>query len=1716
MRLSAVLAALALAWSCGGDSPTTPAPTPEPPPRPTTVTVSPAAAELTTLGATLQLTAEVRDQNAGVMPSATVTWSSSAAAVARVDASGLVAAVGNGTATITATAGPASGSATVTVAQEVSAVAVTPAADTVVAGDTLRFSAEARDAAGSAVAGTGFAWASSDTLVAVVDGSGLVTGVGAGEVAVTATSSGVTGSAELTVVAPAPTTVAVTPDTVAFTAVRQTAQLVAKVRDQAGRAMASVGVSWSSADTMVAAVDSAGLVAAVGNGTATITATAGPASGSATVIVAQGVSAVEVTPAADTVVAGDTLRLSAEARDAEGNAVAGTGFAWTSSDTLVAVVDGSGLVTGVGAGEVAVTATSSGEADSAKITVVAPAPTTVTVTPDTVAFTAARQTAQLVAEVRDQAGRAMASAGVFWSSADTMVAAVDSAGLVTATGGGATTVAATAGEVSGEAVVTVMQSAGLVVFPAADTITPGDTLRLVAEMFDENGHAVEGAEFSWSSSNASVARVDGSGLVTGVAEGTASITAAAGGALGTAEITVEHLDRAALVALYEATDGPNWVNNDNWLTDAPLGEWHGVWTDAAGRVQGLDLGGRWDNESQQYMRHGLAGQIPVELASLANLEWLNLGANNLSGPIPPELGRLAHLTGLYLYANDLSGSIPSELGGLANLERLYLGRNRFSGLIPEFGDLANLTQLNLYANDLSGPIPPELGRLAKLTVLYLHGNGLSGTVPAELGGLANLQRLYLYANDLSGPIPESFLALDALERFRFERNTDVCAPGRIDFVSWLEGMETVSGPYCNESDVAVLNKLYDTSGGLDWTNSGGWLESPALEAWYGVTADSLGRVTALDLSRNRLAGRLPAQLGELARMTELRIADNPDLSGQLPLSLDRLALRTLHYAGTGLCAPAYTSFRDWLGAIPSHEGTGAECAPPTDREVLEIFYDATGGPDWEISENWLTDAPLGDWYGVETDGYGRVVELSLLLNGLTGRIPPELGDLANLRSLYLWMDRTTGPIPPELGNLADLRRLYLRVRRSGIPERRIPPEFGRLTNLQTLALPDFDLTGPIPPELGGLADLRRLRLDQNHLTGSIPPEFGNLTDLQLLNLAGNHLTGSIPPEFDNLADLESLYLANNDLSGPIPPELGNLADLESLYLGENELTGPVPPEFGGLMRLRHFAVQRNAAMSGVLPVSLTNLAALETFQTTGTALCPPSDAGFLEWLQGVPNRRVPLCEGGPAVAYLVQAVQSRDFPVPLVAGEEARLRVFVTADRDNGERLPAMRASFYLNGALAHVAEIPRSPGPIPTEVDEGSLATSANVAVPADVVQPGLEMVVEVDPDGRLDPALGVARRVPATGRAAVDVRTLPVLDLTVVPFLWTVDPDSTVLEAASGMAADPEGHELLEDTRTLLPVGALDVRAHEPVLTSTNNGFELRAQTRAIRIMEGGTGYWMGSLSGDWTGPGGASLGAGRGFFSIPRASTIAHELGHSLSLPHAPCGGAGGPDPAYPYPDGSIGVWGYDAGANSLVPPSTFDLMSYCDPEWISDYFFTKALHFRLFHERPSAAILAAREAESLLLWGGADTDGELHLNPAFVVDAPPVLPDAAGEHRITGRTADGDELFLLDFAAIETADGDGSSSFAFALPVQPGWAGNLASITLTGPGGSATLDGNTDLPMTILRDPVTGQVRAILRDLPRADAAAALVASQAGSDDVDVLFSRGIPDSGAWSR
>ena len=1853
-----------LLLSCG-DGPTDPAPPPSPDvPRPTSVSVAPASAALSALGETVQLTAEVRDQNGRPIPRATVTWTSSDDSVAAVSVAGLVRAASNGGATVTASAGPsASGTAAVTVSQVTRTVSVSQTADTLVARDTLRLAAEAFDANGHAISGTSFAWSSSDPGVATVDTSGLVTAVSPGAAAVTAASGGVSGRMELLVIAPAASAIDITPAMVSLEALGDTVRLAAEVYDQLGRVIEDAAVSWSSGDESVVTVDSTGLVMAEREGTTGITATAGEAAGTVPATVMQVVGSIVVSPPDDTVAPGDTLRLAAEAFDANGHAISGARLAWSSSDPGVATVDTSGLVTAVSPGEAVISASSGSARGQTQLLVISPMPAVISVTPETATLT-----------------------GV------------------------------------------------------------GDTIRLTAVVFDQFGREIDGAAVSWSSDDESIVTVDATGLVRGVGEGIATITAQAGDAEGASRIAVGNADRAALVAFYHATNGPNWRDSQNWLTDAPLDSWAGVRVDEAGRVSELQLIqnnlsgpippeigylthlrdfsaflngltslppelGYLTNLSHLWLESNeLTGPVPPELGNLNNLEIAKLNGNRLSGRIPPELGRLTTLRTLQLDSNELTGPVPSELGNLAkierlslsgneltgsippelgnlvnvkelvlsgteltgsippglgnlaNLEQLHLSSNQLTGAIPaelgnlaslkdlhlrfnklmdaipselgrltslerlsisfneltgpipaELGNLANLKQLSFRHNQLAGEIPPELGNLSMLEELSLSSNQLTGGIPPELGNLANLNLLFLDNNELMGPLPGRLVALDRLGLLILENNRDLCVPGTPAFAAWVDVIGRTPPPFCNALDHAVLASLFEATGGAEWGRSDGWLESAGLADWYGVGADSLGHVLTLDLRRNGLSGRLPSSLGELGGLTELRI-DGNELSGRLPVALARLSLREFGYADTGLCVPADTSLRAWLNALPVHEGTGETCGSLSERDILSAFHGVAGGTDWINRDNWLTDAPIRDWYGITVDGEGNVVEISVGDNNLTGAIPTELGSLASLKVLNLGVNQLTGSIPPELGNLAGLQVLSLADNRltgsippelgslgslqelrlqqneltGPIPKEignlakltllwlpdnqltgRIPAEIGNLANLETLELTRNRLTGEIPPELGRLRNARSVHLVNNGLTGSIPPElgslvnvvylalgtnqltgsipieFGKLANLRSLNLWNNKLSGRIPPQLGNLPDIRSISFNNNRLTGRIPPELGNLASLERLRLSENELTGPIPATLGNLTSLERLLLNENrltgqiprelgrlthlialqlsynAGLSGALPASLTALRGLENLGTTGTDLCAPRDNDIQVWLAGVIEQRIRRCPDGQGLstAYLTQAVQSREFPVPLIAGDPALLRVFVAASRSTSEGIPPVRATFYLNGSETHVVEIPAQTTVIPTEVSEGDLAASANAQIPRDVIQPGLEMSIEIDPDGTLDAGLGVPRRIPETGRMVVDVREMPTLNLRLIPFLWTEAPDSAILATIREMAADPAEHELLLDTRTLLPVGEVQVTAYEPVLSSSNNPFKLYEQTRAIWAMEGRpSSHYMGMMSGTLsTQVLGVGSRPGKTSFAIAQASVIAHELGHNMSLGHVACGLPLSLDPEYPYEEGTTGSWGYDfRGGGRLVPPSAPDLMSYCFPPWISEYQFSKAVGERMLEQ---AGRISFGGAQSLLLWGVVNGQGEPFLEPAFVVDAPPTLPEpGGGAFELAGRSRDGTVLFSLSFDMPEVADAEGRSSFAFALPTETGWSGGLASVTLSGPGGVATLDGDTDRPMVILRNPRTGRVRGFLRDLPPAALAGGAVDIGALSSDpgLEALFSRGLPGPGEWRR
>lgn len=256
----------------------------------TSVTVSPTSASLT-VGATQALAATVKDQSGNVMSGQTVAWSTDSPGIALVNSAGVVTGVGAGAATITATSSGKTGTSTVAVSAGtptpvVTTVTIAPATASVAVGATVSLSASVKDAQGNVMQGQTVTWITSNASVATVSASGIVTGVATGPATITATSSGKSGTASVTVTAPPQvvTTVTVSPATASI-AVGATVALSATVKDAQGNTMTGQTVTWSTSNSATATVNSSGVVTGVSAGPATITATSSGKSGTSSVTV---------------------------------------------------------------------------------------------------------------------------------------------------------------------------------------------------------------------------------------------------------------------------------------------------------------------------------------------------------------------------------------------------------------------------------------------------------------------------------------------------------------------------------------------------------------------------------------------------------------------------------------------------------------------------------------------------------------------------------------------------------------------------------------------------------------------------------------------------------------------------------------------------------------------------------------------------------------------------------------------------------------------------------------------------------------------------------------------------------------------------------------------------------------------------------------------------------------------------------------------------------------------------------------------------------------------------------------------------------------------------------------------------------------------------------------------------------------------------------------
>ncbi len=472
--------------------------------------------------------------------------------------------------------------------------------------------------------------------------------------------------------------------------------------------------------------------------------------------------------------------------------------------------------------------------------------------------------------------------------------------------------------------------------------------------------------------------------------------------------------------------------------------------------------------------------------------------------------------------------------------------------------------------------------------------------------------------------------------------------------------------------------------------------------------------------------------------------------------------------------------------------------------------------------------------------------------------------------------------------------------------------------------------------------------------------------------------------------------------------------------------------------------------------------------------------------------------------YFNQVIQNPEGSVPLISGRPAFLRIFATGDEVSFYQ-PSVRAELHRDGEVVQSAVIPSESDVLLDEIDESRLDRSFNMEVPAELMRPGLELVVELDTENTVPKAPGSVTRYPAQGTMPLEIIEMPVFQQTFVPTILNRNPDHRVFEWMRGIG--PDSHHV-RVTRTLLPIGDMEVIVHDTFYTdsnlTTNDGWS--AYLREMRVLwnvEGKTGYYYGVV----IVPSGSPWG-GLGYIDGTHVSvgatnpdTYAHEVGHNMTLRHAPCGGAGSPDPGFPSSHGSIGRWGYDFRHSRLMSPSQYkDLMGYCSPNWVSDYHFKKAMDHRLeTDERPAGPAMPQR---TLMLWGSAGRD-EVLLEPAFLVEAVPDVPAEGGPWRLAGFGPGGELRFDFGFTPSEREYG--GADFMFNVPYDPERDGALDRVVLSGPEGGATLGRSSKPPMAIVRDRATGQVRAILRDWAGGFARA--------GGDVEIMVSEGLPGGGS---
>ncbi|WP_064966589.1 leucine-rich repeat domain-containing protein [Tenacibaculum ovolyticum] len=732
-------------------------------------------------------------------------------------------------------------------------------------------------------------------------------------------------------------------------------------------------------------------------------------------------------------------------------------------------------------------------------------------------------------------------------------------------------------------------------------------------------------------------------------------------------------DRNALIALYNATDGPNW--KDTWDLNGGISSWEGITVNTVGRVTELN---------HSYRK--LNGTLPDDIGNLTELTNLTLigfdSTKNLIGSIPNTICNLTKLENIKIRQLDLTGAIPSCLFNITSLKKVSIqGQgyySRFTLDLPnDLSNLTNLTQLSLQYVELSSKSGVPLSSLVNLTDLALDEVDLSseGGFPMSILKLSNLENLKLDGNKIYGNIPPEISNLTKLQEFYIARNNIVGSiPVEIGLLSNLKSL---------------------TFNGIPLT---------------GVIPSSIGDLVSLDgltIFRTNIEGEIPSSLSKLTSLRYLEIYGNKKLTGQIPSSINTIStLESLDLGNNSLfgAIPDFTGlaglfelnlsqnkfvFQDLENEHTSYKNNPKLSSRYTyqpqsnidTKKIIELIeeelftltaettqsinntyqwrkdgVDITGAINRTYTINNIVLSDEGVYDCVIKNSI--ITDLTLIKNQVTLKVESKdaIHDKNALITFYNatdgpnWIDswdlnadistwkgvtvntvgrvtelihsyrKLNGTLPDDIGKLTELTKLTLNGGLTGS----IPNTICNLTKLESINIGGTDMEGAIPSCLFNIASLRSVKIFGNYSNGKVltldlPNDLSNLTNLTSLSLSLVDLSseGEFPTSILQLTNLESLDLYSNRLTGDIPAEISNLTKLENLSISNNSnITGEIPKEIGQLSNLINLSFS-GLSLKGEIPSSIGQLSNLTSLSFSGLSLKGeiPSSIGNLIKLQ---------------------------------------------------------------------------------------------------------------------------------------------------------------------------------------------------------------------------------------------------------------------------------------------------------------------------------------------------------------------------------------------------------------------------------------------------------------------------------------------------------------------